>query len=184
MKEYPVVGDSRKRSGPRRPATAFRSRRLRIAVIGAGDCSREEACVAEAVGRGIAERGAVLVTGGLGGVMAAASRGARAAGGLVVGILPGTDAADANPDVDIPIVTGLGDARNVLVASTVQAVIAVGGKLGTLSEIAFALKRGTPVVGLGTWALDAARLGDARGVTAASDPADAVAKAFAVANGQ
>ena len=151
--------------------------RIRIAVIGAGDCTAEEARAAEAVGRAVASRGAVLLTGGLGGVMAAASRGAHEAGGLVVGILPGGRAADANPWVDVPIVTGLGDARNVIVAGSADAVIAVGGRLGTLSEIAFALKRGIPVVGLGTWSLDAARTGGA-GVVRASDPDEAAAKAF------
>jgi len=126
---------------------------LIIGVIGAGTCDAETAALAEAVGRGLAERGAAVVCGGLDGVMAAACRGARAAGGLTIGILPGTRRADANPWVDIPIVTGLGEARNVLVVRTAQAVIAIGGEYGTLSEIAFALKLGVPVVGLNTWQL-------------------------------
>lgn len=158
------------------------SRRIRIAVIGAGACTPDEARTAEAVGRGIAERGAVLVTGGLGGVMAAASKGAHAVGGTVVGILPGSRAEDANPDVDIPIVTGLSDARNVIVVGSADAVIAVGGKLGTLSEIAFALKRGIAVVGLDTWDLDPAR-GDGARVLRAASADEAVATAFASLGG-
>jgi hypothetical protein len=125
--------------------------RVRVAVIGAGDCSAAEAALAEEVGRRLAAAGAVVLTGGRGGVMAAASRGAAQAGGLVVGILPGDDAGQANPWVSLPIVTGLGEARNAIMMRTAQAVIAVGGEYGTLSEIAFALKFGRPVVGLHTW---------------------------------
>jgi uncharacterized protein (TIGR00725 family) len=154
------------------------SRRICISVIGAGDCTPAEAAQAEAVGRGVAARGAVLITGGLGGVMAAASKGARAAGGLVVGVLPTGRAEDANPHVDVALVTGMGDARNVIVAGSADAAIAVGGRLGTLSEIAFALKRGIPVVGLGSWSPDPSRVGGP-GVIPASDAAEAVAKAFA-----
>jgi uncharacterized protein (TIGR00725 family) len=124
-----------------------------IAVIGAGDCSPEEADLAEAVGRRLAEAGATLICGGRGGVMAAACRGARAAGGLTLGILPGIRRAEANPDVVVPIVTGLGEARNLIIVRSAQAVIAVGGEFGTLSEIAFALKLGLPVIGLRTWEL-------------------------------
>jgi uncharacterized protein (TIGR00725 family) len=122
-----------------------------IAVIGGSSATPEEAAAAEAVGRALAEGGAVLVCGGRGGVMEAACRGARAAGGLTVGILPGADRRQANPYVDVPIVTGLGEARNAVVARTAQAVIAIGGSYGTLSEIAFALQFGVPVVGLETW---------------------------------
>jgi uncharacterized protein (TIGR00725 family) len=124
-----------------------------IAVVGGGTCSPQEAAVAEAVGRLLAEVGAALICGGLGGVMAAACRGARSAGGLTIGVLPGFSAGDANPYVDIPIVTGLGEARNLVIVRTAAAVIAVGGEFGTLSEIAFALKLGRPVIGLGTWEL-------------------------------
>jgi len=109
--------------------------------------------LAEAVGRGLAEAGATLICGGMGGVMAAACRGARSAGGLTIGVLPGHNARDANPHVDVPIVTGMGEARNVIIVRTAMAVIAVGGEFGTLSEIAFALKLGRPVIGLGTWEL-------------------------------
>jgi uncharacterized protein (TIGR00725 family) len=125
--------------------------RARVAVIGAGTCTAAEATLAEEVGRLLAEAGAILLTGGRGGVMAAASRGAAQADGLVVGILPGDDASQANPWVALPIVTGMGEARNAILIRTAQAVIAVGGEYGTLSEIAFALKFGRPVVGLHTW---------------------------------
>lgn len=124
-----------------------------IAVVGAGECTSEEAHLAEAVGRELAAAGAVLICGGGGGVMAAACRGARAAGGLTIGILPGVSPLEANPDVVIPIVTGIGEARNLIIVRTASAVIAVGGEFGTLSEIAFALKLGRPVVGLRTWEL-------------------------------
>lgn len=124
---------------------------LRVAVIGGGDCSETEAALAEEVGRLLAEAGAVVLTGGRGGVMAAASRGAAQAGGLVVGILPGDDASQANSWVTLPIVTGIGEARNAILVRTAHAVVAVGGEYGTLSEIAFALKFGRPVVGLHTW---------------------------------
>lgn len=122
-----------------------------VAVIGAASCSEKEAAAAEEVGRLLAQAGAVVVTGGRGGVMEAASSGAAQAGGLVVGILPGENASEANRWVMLPIVTGLGEARNAVLMRTVQAVIAVGGEYGTLSEIAFALKFGKPVVGIHTW---------------------------------
>jgi uncharacterized protein (TIGR00725 family) len=110
----------------------------------------------------------------MGGVMEAASRGAREAGGLVLGILPGTDAEDANPWVDVALPTGLGDARNALVAAAGDVVIAVGGSLGTLSEIALTLKRGTAVVGLGTWTLDSSRVVPGMDVLHAEDPDEAL----------
>ena len=122
---------------------------------------------AEEVGRRLASAGCAVVTGGLGGVMEAASRGAGLAGGLVIGILPTSSIGDANPFVDIPIATGMGDARNVIIASTAEAFVAVGGAYGTLSEIAFALKRGKPVVSLGSWRPDDA-------VKVASTPEEAV----------
>jgi len=151
-----------------------------VAVVGDGQCSGEVAALAEAVGRELAQRGAVLVCGGLGGVMEAACRGAKAAGGLTVGILPGTARGEANRYVDIPIVTGLGEARNVLVVQSAQAVIAVHGEYGTLSEIAHALKLGIPVVGLHTWEL--ARQGRPRqAIVRAHTPQEAVEKAMALA---
>ena len=119
-----------------------------IAVIGGSACTREEGDWAAAVGRLLAERGAVLLCGGLGGVMEAAARGAKQAGGLTVGILPGNDRADANPYVDVPIATGMGEMRNAVIVRAAGAVIAIGGGWGTLSEIALARRIETPVVGL------------------------------------
>lgn len=151
-----------------------------IAVIGAGRCSAEVAGLAEAVGQELAKRGAVLICGGLGGVMEAACRGAKAAGGVTVGILPGTSRREANPYVDIPIVTGMGEARNVLVVQSAQAVIAIHGEYGTLSEIAHALKLGIPVVGLYTWQL--AKDGrENQAIVRAQTAQEAVEKALALA---
>lgn len=108
---------------------------------------------AETVGRGLAESGAIVVCGGLGGVMEAACRGAREAGGTAVGILPGTERSAANRWVDVAIPTGLGEARNALVVRAADVLIAVGGAYGTLSEVALALKAGKPVIGVSTWRL-------------------------------
>jgi uncharacterized protein (TIGR00725 family) len=119
------------------------------------------------VGRQLAARGAVVVCGGLGGVMEAACRGAKEAGGVTVGILPGMDRAAANAFVDVAIPSGLGEARNAMVVRAADALVAVGGGYGTLSEIALALKAGKRVVGLDTW--------DIEGVVAAPDPEAAVA---------
>jgi hypothetical protein len=149
-----------------------------IAVCGAGQCDTRLATAAEAVGRGIALAGAVLVCGGLGGVMAAACRGARAAGGLTIGILPGADTRAANPDVLIPIATGMGEARNVIIVRTADVVIAIGGEYGTLSEIALARKAGRAVVGLHTWALGQDEAGQPR-IVVADTPEEAVAAALA-----
>lgn len=124
-----------------------------LGVIGEGDCSPELYAMAEEVGRLAAQRGAVVVCGGLLGVMEAACRGARSAGGTTIGILPGADKAGANPFVTLPLPTGMGEARNVLVVRAADALIAVGGRYGTLSEIALALKLGKPLVGLATWGL-------------------------------
>lgn len=124
-----------------------------IAVIGDSSCSPEEVKLAESVGEILAQQGATIVCGGLGGVMEAACRGAKSKGGLTIGILPGQDPSTANPWVDIPIVTGIGEARNVAVVKSAQAVIAIGGRYGTLSEIAHALKSNIPVIGLNTWSL-------------------------------
>ena len=136
-------------------------------MIGAGVADTATLSLAEEVGRRLAAAGCAVVTGGLGGVMEAASRGASLAGGLVIGILPTPSVGDANPFVDIPIATGMGDARNVIIASTAEAFVAVGGAYGTLSEIAFALKRGKTVVSLGSWRPDDA-------VKVASSPEEAV----------
>ncbi len=129
-------------------------RPLMIAVIGEGDPSAEIAALAEEVGAEIAAAGAVLVCGGMGGVMEAACRGARGRGGVTIGLLPTARHGDANRYVTYPIPTALGHARNILVARCAHAVVAVGGKFGTLSEIAFAKVEGTPVVGLQTWRLE------------------------------
>ena len=133
--------------------------------------------MAEQVGGGIARRGAVLVCGGLGGVMEAAARGASATGGLTIGILPGATADEANSFIGVPIVTGLGEARNALVVRSSDAIIAIAGEYGTLSEIALALKMGVPVVGLGTWQLRAPD-GGVPPIVAAQSAAEAVEKAF------
>ena len=131
---------------------------VHIAVVGAGRATGDEARAAETIGRALAEAGAVLVCGGLGGVMEAACRGAKAGGGTTVGILPGFSRADANPHVDVALATGLGEARNALVVRSVDALVAVAGEYGTLSEIAFALKAGKPVVGVGTWEIEGVRV--------------------------
>ena len=144
-----------------------------IAVIGSGDCSIQEARMAEDVGKEIARHDAVLVCGGLGGVMEAACKGAFLAAGITIGILPGDSRRSANPYVQIPVVTNLGEARNVIVVKTAQAVIAIGGGYGTLSEIGHALKNNIPVVGLNTWQLARNRIAEA-GVIPAKDPAEAV----------
>jgi len=119
-----------------------------VAVVGGSACTAQEAEWATAVGRLIADRGAVLLCGGLGGVMEAAARGAKAAGGLTIGILPGDDPADANASIDVAIATGMGEMRNALIVRAAQALIAIGGGWGTLSEIALARRTNTPVVGL------------------------------------
>jgi len=129
-----------------------------VSVIGGGSCAPEDAAVARELGRRLAEGGYVVLTGGLGGVMEAASRGAAEAGGEVIGVLPGVVREEANPYVGIALTTGIGEARNVIVATSGHAVVAVGGGLGTLSEIAFALKHGRPVLGLGTWTLPEHRI--------------------------
>ncbi|MCS6880163.1 MAG: TIGR00725 family protein [Oscillochloridaceae bacterium] len=129
-----------------------------IAVCGSGVENERLNTLAEVVGELIARRGAVLVCGGLGGVMAAACRGAARAGGLTVGILPQADPDAANPYVTLAIATGMGQARNVVLVQSADAVIAIGGEYGTLSEIALARKMGRPVVGLMTWDLGASHL--------------------------
>jgi uncharacterized protein (TIGR00725 family) len=138
----------------------------RVAVIGGSRPGRAALEQAFEVGRLLAESGAVLVCGGLGGVMEAAARGARECGGLTLGILPGSNLAEANPSIEIPIATGLGYSRNSLVVMNADAVIAVDGEYGTLSEIAYGLIYGKKVVGIGTW--------EVKGVQAARNAAEAV----------
>ena len=125
---------------------------MQLAVAGGAEANRNEYTAAYAVGRLIAENGAVLVCGGLGGVMEAACRGARDKGGTTIGIISGT--GDGNAYLGIVIRTGLGHGRNVLVAQSGDALIAIGGSYGTLSEIAIALKIGCPVYGLSTWKIE------------------------------
>lgn len=126
-----------------------------IAVIGQGsNCTSEIRKLAEEVGYHIAQRGGVLICGGLAGVMEAACRGAKQGNGMTIGVLPGSTKDDANPFVDIPIVTGLSVARNVIIVRTASAIIAVGGFYGTLSEIAYGLAFNKPVIGLKTWDID------------------------------
>jgi uncharacterized protein (TIGR00725 family) len=142
------------------------SRTPYIAVVGPGEASSTELAAAEELGAGLADLGAVVVTGGLGGVMEAACRGARSRRGRTLGILPGEDRDAANGWVEIAVATGMGELRNGLVVRASDALVAVGGGHGTLSEIALALKLGRPVVGLGTWAV--------HGVHEVSTPGDAL----------
>jgi uncharacterized protein (TIGR00725 family) len=154
-----------------------------IAVIGGADCSSQEANMAEEVGREIARKGAVLVCGGLGGVMEAACRGASRQGGLTIGVLPGDNRLAANQYVQIPIVTGLGYARNVAVVKSAQAVIAIDGSYGTLSEIGHALQSAIPVIGLNTWSLSINGQTD-NSIIPAKTPKEAVNKAIELINSQ
>jgi uncharacterized protein (TIGR00725 family) len=148
-----------------------------VGVIGASRPDRRAAGDAYAVGRLIARRGALLICGGLSGVMAEAARGAKDAGGLTIGGLPGDDRRCANPHIDIPVVTGMGYARNVIIVRTAHVLIAIGGSYGTLSEIAYALNLRVPLVGLGTWEVAKIDRGGA-GFDVAETPEEAVEKAF------
>ncbi|MDA8309111.1 MAG: TIGR00725 family protein [Actinomycetota bacterium] len=155
---------------------------ITVAVVGSGCCSTEEERLAEELGRRLAEAGALVVTGGLTGVMEAACRGAQSAGGTTVGLLPGESRAEANPWVTVAVPTGLGEGRNVLLARAADVLVAVGGEYGTLSEIALALKLGRPVIGLATWELRRhAGAAPDPGVQRASDPARAVELAVGLA---
>lgn len=158
-----------------------------VGVVGPGrvDADRDGHLLAgaERVGAGLAAQGAVVVCGGLGGVMEAACRGATETGGLTIGILPGEDRAAANRYVQIPIATGIGELRNGLVVRTSDALIAVGGAYGTLSEIALGLRSGRTVVGLGSWHLVHPGGETDRGMLVAQSPEDAVAIAMSAATG-
>jgi uncharacterized protein (TIGR00725 family) len=144
-----------------------------VAVIGPSTAGPDEMAAAEEAGRLLAGRGCVVVCGGLDGVMEAVARGARETGGTVVGLLPGTDRGQGNVHLTVSITTGLGEMRNALVVRAADVVLAIGGAYGTLSEIAFALRTGVPVVGIGTWALD--------DVVVAPGPVEAVELALALA---
>jgi uncharacterized protein (TIGR00725 family) len=152
-----------------------------IGVIGGGDVDPQVAAIAEEVGREIAQMGAVLVCGGMAGVMEAACKGATAKGGLTIGILPGEDRKAANPYVKIPIVTGMGYARNMAVVKSAQAVIAINGGYGTLTEIGYVLQSGIPIVGLDTWEVSINGRADTN-IIPAKDAKDAVAKAIELAS--
>ncbi len=154
-----------------------------IAVIGGNNPSEEDMKLAEEVGLGLASRGATVVCGGLGGVMEAVCRGAKNGGGATIGILPGGDPQAANPWVDYPICTGMGYARNAIVARAARAVIAIDGAYGTLSEIGHALGDGTPVVGLRTWDLSLNGEPDTA-IVRANNAAEAVDLAMTAANSQ
>ena len=150
---------------------------FRIAVCGASQPTETQAALAESVGRELALAGAIVFCGGLGGVMEAAARGARSAAGLTVGILPTADVNTANSYIMLPIPTGLGEARNMVLVRCAEAIIAVGGGWGTLSEIALARHAGLTVVGLDTWAPS----GEQALVEAAASPAGAVQQALTAA---
>jgi len=141
-----------------------------VGVIGASRCGKEIYNAAEEVGRLLARNDVLLITGGLTGVMEAASKGAYLEGGLTVGILPGYDKKDANPYVLVPLATGMGEARNALIARACDTLIAIGGEYGTLSEIALGLKMGKKVIGLLTW--------DIPGIIKVKTPQDAVNEAL------
>ncbi len=155
-------------------------RKFIIAVIGIRQPSPEEARLAEEVGRELAKNGVVIICGGLSGVMEAACRGASAEGGLTIGILPGDDAKSANHYVNIPIATSIGYARNVIIVKTAQAIIAVGGGYGTLTEIGYALDSKKPVIGLKTWSLSRNNRID-KSIIRARTAKEAVNKALALA---
>jgi uncharacterized protein (TIGR00725 family) len=148
-----------------------------IAVIGTRNPSPEEARLAEDVGREIAKHGAALICGGMGGVMEAACRGASSSGGLTIGIIPGDDRKSANHYVQIPIVTGIGYARNVIIIRSAQAIIAVGGGYGTLTEIGYALDLKKPVIGLKTWRISRNNQLD-KSIIRARNAQEAVSKAL------
>ena len=147
-----------------------------VAVVGPSDATSQERRAAEAIGRGLAEAGAIVLTGGLGGVMEAACHGASAAAGTTVGFLPTTDRRTANDYLQIALPTGLGELRNGLIIRAADAVIAIGGAYGTLSEIALALRTDVPVIGLETWEIE--------GVERVTTPTEAIERALQNASGR
>ncbi len=154
-----------------------------VGVIGSSKADPNIIRLAEEVGAEIAKRGAAVVCGGLTGVMEAVCRGARKEGGLTIGIIPSDDKNDANPYVQIPIVTGMGMGRNVMLVKTADVLIAVGGEFGTLSEIAHALNIGKRVIGLRTWQLEKAREKPIPNLSIATNPKQAVEMAMAALAG-
>lgn len=151
-----------------------------IGIIGASNATKEEYLLAEQVGKRLAEKGVTIICGGLGGVMEACCKGAKSAKGLTIGILPGNSRDDANPYVDIPIPTGISDARNLIIIKSCHAIIAIGGGYGTLSEIAFALRLQIPVIGLKTWELNKISK-EQNKIIIAETPEEAVEKAIKLA---
>lgn len=152
-----------------------------VAVIGPAQCTADEGRTAETVGRLLAERGAVLLCGGRGGVMEAACRGASQAGGLTIGLLPGPTTEDGNPHLGVALPTAMGEGRNVLVVRGADAVIAISGSYGTLSEVALALKMGKKVIGLGTWQATSPS-GEKLAIISAGSPEEAVSIAWEAAS--
>jgi len=145
-----------------------------IGVVGAGNCSKKMKATAEEIGRAIAEKGGVLVCGGLGGIMEGAAKGAKKADGITIGILPGNRRDEANKYIDYAIPTGIGEARNLVVIKTADAVVALPGKYGTLSEMAFCLKLGKPLVTMAAWNIS-------EDIERFDDPEEAVNRAFEMA---
>jgi hypothetical protein len=159
-------------------------RQVYVAVCGPDPASPEVAAQAEEIGRLLARAGAVLVCGGLGGVMEAAARGVQTEGGTSIGILPGSNRSAANPHIRLSIPTGMGEMRNALIIRSADVVIAIAGEFGTLSEIALALKTGVPVVGLDTWELSKPGRMVADPIVRASTAVDAVELALRLAGGR
>ncbi len=162
---------------PDRLGRLTRGRRF-IGVVGPGAAAGPVLVLAEEVGKEVARAGSTLVCGGLGGIMEAACRGASSEGGLTVGFLPGDRREDANDWVEVPVPTGLGELRNALVVRASDALIALGGGYGTLSEVALAMRRGTPVIGVGTWRLVRPDGSEDEGIAVEEEPARAVLRAL------
>lgn len=148
-------------------------------MIGGNSCSRQEAIIAEQVGIEIAKIDGLLICGGKGGIMEAACKGAKKFGGITIGVLPDEDYSAVNKYVTIPILTGMGEARNIIIVRTADIVIAISGEYGTLNEIALALKIGKPVIGIGTWELSK-RGKRVKSIIEATDAHDAMAKALSI----
>jgi len=166
-----------------RPGTKDGRRPIQILVSGSADCRPADLAMAEETGRLLARAGATLLTGGRGGVMEASCRGAGSQGGAVLAVLPGTDDAEtpANPHVQFAVFTGMGHARNAILAASADAVIAIGGGWGTLSEIALARAYGRPVILIDSWDMTPAESSDLDPPSRAGTPPEAVALALEAA---
>ena len=164
----------------KQPCDSQHKRKIKIGVLGPNQCSQEDARLGFEVGSGVARRNGILLCGGLGGMMEAAAQGAHARDGLTIGLLPSDRASDANPHIDIALPTGLGPFRNMLLVQACDAVIAIQGGYGTLSEISFALRLKTPIVGLETWSVHQNDMED-QGIIKVTDPSEAVEQAFRLA---